>query len=145
MPDLPLDFSAYPQPEWNTPESVPSALAHALQASSKSTSLSARNELLYALGNNHAGTYYPIVLAVMPHLSAIVRGGEPWPRWTVIEAMIDLVSSFMPESGHETFQGFPVTTALREHMITLRPCLITLAASDSIASKSAQDLLNCIE
>lgn len=145
MPDNSVDFSGYPQPEWNGPDSVEVALNLVIQAHDEESSSSAYNKLLYAVGNNHAGTYYPVALAVMPSLEAIVRGGKPWPQRTVLEALIDLFSSFEPEPGYDTFHGVSLAEALREHITTFKPCLASLAAGSDITAKSAQDLQKCLD
>lgn len=134
------DFTAYPQPEWNRADSVAVALERVVRAHDKETSVSAYDDLLYALGNNHAGTYYPVVLAVMPSIEKILRSGKPWPQHTALEALIDLIVSFAPEPGHETFRGVSVSRALRDHIIALKPCLDALVTDNDMATKSVQEL-----
>src|SRR4051812_49042417 len=145
MPAELVDCSAYPQPDWNGPESVSIALEHVVRARDAESSSFAYNRLLYALGNNHAGTYYPVVLAVMPYFEAILCRGEPWSQRTVLETLIDLCTSFMPDPGHETFQGVSLSTMLRERIIDLKPHLAPLATGNSVTTKSAQDLLDCLD
>jgi hypothetical protein len=48
-----IPWSEYAQPEWNKPDSVVDALAGVVRADGR-----ACDSLLYAVGNNHAGTYY---------------------------------------------------------------------------------------
>jgi hypothetical protein len=138
-----IDFSIYPQPEWNGPQSVSTALELVIQARDKESSNSAYDRLLYAVGNNHAGTYFPVILAVMPHLETILHRGEPWAQRTVLEALIDLFSSFVPE--HETFEGVSISPVLRERISALKPHLAPLATGNPITSKSAKDLLDCLD
>lgn len=139
------DFTAYPQPEWNRPDSISVALARVVQAHDKETSISAYNDFLYALGNNHAGTYYPVVLAVMPSIETILLSGKPWPQHTILEALIDLVSSFTPQPGYETFRGVSVSHALRYRIIALKACLESLPTDNDIVTKSVQELQACLE
>jgi hypothetical protein len=73
----PETFSAYPQPERNTPETVSRALERVTLSRNIESSRLAYERLLGALGNGHAGVYHPVVLAVMPHLESILLSGEP--------------------------------------------------------------------
>lgn len=141
---LPADLRANPQPEWNTPESVSTALEDVIKTCDEKSSSLAYNRLLYAVGNNHAGTYFPIILAVMPCLESILRAGERWPQRTVIQILIDLFSSFVPEPGWETFNGVSLRATLRERIIPLKSYVIPLCKDDSVASKCAQDFLKCL-
>jgi hypothetical protein len=97
-----VEWASFPQPEWNRPGAVPAALLAIASASSDSEARSAYNRLLFATGNNHAGTYYPVVLEVIPFLGEIWLHGELFPRLCTLDALIDLTGSFVPERGHET-------------------------------------------
>jgi hypothetical protein len=89
------------QPPSNARDEVANAL-RALSVASPETSDKTYSRMLYALGNNHAGTYYPVALAVVPFLGAILREGGPEARLRALDVMIDLVGSFRPEPGFET-------------------------------------------
>src|ERR1700683_5701702 len=93
----------YAQPEWNTETSVADALANVGESNDSDSSERACNKLLYAVGNNHAGTYYPVLVAVTPFMDEILRIGHPWSVRTVLSVLIDLLSSFEPAPGYETF------------------------------------------
>jgi hypothetical protein len=137
------DCAVYPQPEWNGPHSLSDALTSVAQACDKESSLRAYNDLLYAIGNNHAGTYYPVVLAVIPKVDEILLVGKAWPQYTVLEVLIDLCSCFQPELGHEAFQGEPLSLALRECVLSLKAHIELVANGTGIAADSARELLDC--
>lgn len=145
MPDDLADYHAYPQPEWNGADSVSAAVGNVMQAHDEKSSSSAYNRLLHALGNNHAGTYFPVVLAAMPALEKILRSGKPWPQRTVLEALIDLLTSFQPDPAHGTLQGASLSAALRERILALKPLLGSLSTDNSMTNKSVQDLLHCLD
>lgn len=145
MPDEFSDHDAYPQPQWNGPGSVSAALQEVMRARDVESSAAAYNELLQVLGNNHAGTYFPVVLAVMPALEKILQSGKPWPQRTVLEALIDLLTSFHPDPAHESFKGASLSAALRERILALKPLLGSLSSDNPMTNKSAQDLLRCLE
>lgn len=144
MPDELADYDAYPQPEWNGPGSVSAAMEDVMQAHDEQSSSSAYNRLLYAVGNNHAGSYFPVVLAVMPGLEEILRSGKSWPQHAVLEALIDLLTSFQPDPAHGIFQGASLSAALRERIRALKPLLGTLTTDNPMTNKSAHDLLHCL-
>jgi len=60
--------------------------------------------MLYALGNNHAGTYYPIVVPTLAFLAQIVAQCGPFAREAALEVLVDLLA-FQPEPGHELSNG----------------------------------------
>jgi len=95
------------QPSWNSRDEV----CHAIRGLALATGESgdaAYSRMLYALGNNHAGTYFPVVLAVIPFLGEILRERHcaSTARARTLDVLIDLVASFEPEPGFES-----VTTA----------------------------------
>jgi len=72
------NFDTFPQPEWNTSGSIALALESLRNAHDQSSSNKAYDRFLYAVGNDHAGTYYPIVLATLPELKQLHIGGGFW-------------------------------------------------------------------
>ncbi len=104
LDDVP--WAEYAQPAGNTGLTVPSAL-RALADAFAGTDASAPDRwgpchrFLYALGNNHAGTYFPVILPALPFLGELLRG-PPVARGRALDVLIDLIGSFIPEPGHET-------------------------------------------
>jgi hypothetical protein len=139
------DLSAYTEPEWNRPDSIAEAFASAMRASDAASSSTAYNLLLYALGNNHAGTYYSVALGVLPVMQRVLLDGSPWAQRTVLEALIDLCGSFRPEPGHETYRGQPLAELIRHTLRGYVSVIESLARDEGIAAKSAKDLLDALE
>jgi hypothetical protein len=140
----------YAQPEWNTETTVAEALSSVCEVSDSTSSSAAYDKLLYAVGNNHAGTYYPVVLAIMPLLDELLCVGGPWSVRTVLEALIDLSGSFQPEPGYQVTKdlaGNPQELAhmFKESVRRLRPSLEHLAAGGQFNSESAKELLNGLD
>ena len=138
----------YPQPEWNIETSVADALVSVCQASDGNSSSAAYDKLLYAVGNNHAGTYYPVLLAVMPFLEEVLRLGEPWPTRTVLCTLGDLFGTFQPEVGHESATHFPgncgVAQAFSQSVLKLSPILGTIARSCEFNAELATEILGLV-
>jgi hypothetical protein len=141
----PLDFSHFPQPETNDPGSVEAALEALWTADDESTAVEAYDAFLWAIGNNHAGTFYPVVLAVLPEIEQILMNGGSWAQRATIEALIDLGGSFGPEQGHETYLGGSVQETLRAFIHSMRDHLVPLAVGDDARAKSALDLIELID
>ena len=141
--DLP-SFEDFPQPEWNSASSISEALASATSAQNKQQSSNAYDLLLYALGNNHAGTYYPVALPVLSSLEVILRNGSPWSQHAVLNVLLELTGSFEPESGHEDFAGAPLATSIFSKVVSMCSAIEYIAQGNSIASASASDLLEQI-
>jgi hypothetical protein len=108
-----VQWSNFPQPHWNQPGDVPRALRAVASASDEATATEARHRLLFAIGNNHAGTYWPVVLPVVPFVGEIVEGGALLPRLCCLQVLIDLVGSFVPSPDHEIDEHGPLAPAVQ--------------------------------
>jgi len=141
------------QPTWNLPDTVPSSLVVLASCASEATSRDAYNRVLYALGNNHAGTYYPVVLSALPFLGKILECGGNWARIAALDILIDLSASFEPEPGFEivtTSSGEPMelSNLLRERTADLRGVVRKIAAGGAAGDREralAMELLNYLE
>jgi hypothetical protein len=140
----PLPFEDYPQPEWNSASSVSDALAYADSAQSKEQSSKAYELLLHALGNDHAGTYYPAALPVLSSLEVILHNGSPWSQHAALNVLLELTGSFEPELGYENFAGAPLVKSIFAKVVNMAPAIQNIAQGSSIASASATELLEQI-
>jgi hypothetical protein len=139
----------YAQPEWNTETSVSDALSSVMEATDSDSSSAAYNKLLYAVGNNHAGTYYPVLVAVTPFMEELLLMGNPWSVRTVLNALIDLLASFEPAPGYETFRnqaGNPQSLAdsFKESVHRLRPSVERIVAGCEFNAKIARELISLL-
>ena len=141
----PINFNSYPQPEWNASNSVIGALEVLQQAHNKKSSDEAYGRFLSAVGNDHAGTYYPVVLAVLPQIEKVLNTGGVWAKRAGLEALIDLGGSFIPEPGHEFHCDVSVKEALQAAIRSMRPVVAPLMKSDTSISKIASDLIELID
>lgn len=141
----PLNISQFPQPESNSSGSVEAALDALRHAQDESTANEAYDAFLWAMGNNHAGTFYPVVLAVLPEIEQILTNGKAWAQRAVIESLIDLGGSFVPEEGYENYLGASVQEALNAFIHSMRHHIAPLANGNDARAKSAVDLLELID
>lgn len=57
-----IDWVKYSGPEYYNPENLIEALLHLITYDKSKAKNGLDNKVLYSLGNNHAGTYYPAIL-----------------------------------------------------------------------------------
>jgi len=141
----PLNLDHFPQPESNDFGSVDASLEALWTAHDESTAVEAYDAFLWAMGNNHAGTFYPVILGVLPEIEKTLVSGKPWAQRATIEALIDLGGSFIPEEGYETYLGGSVQETLKAFVHSMRRHIAPLAAGDDARAKSAIDLLELID
>jgi hypothetical protein len=123
------------QPSWNKPATVPESIRGLAAATSEHGALGAYNDFLYAVGNNHAGTYFPVVVQTLPFLEEILRHGGARAREVTLDVLVDLTGSFQPELT----EGAAELRALVRHDVARFADVIkALAASASPESKTYQ-------
>jgi len=142
---MPLpDLGKFPQPEWNDSGSVVAALDALRNARDEPTAHEAYDEFLFAVGNNHAGTFYPVVLGVLPELEQILLHGNAWAQRATMESLIDLGGTFVPEPGYESYLGASVQETLHAFIQSLRRHVEPLTSGSDARARSAADLLELI-
>jgi hypothetical protein len=129
-----IDWSSFAQP--TTPDRVPAALQRLASAKTKEQGVVGYNAALYAFGNGHAGTYYPVVIPAVPFLGELLRCGSDVVREAVLDVLIELVGSFWPEPGFTTIRDPDgrernLLHALHEAVVALRADITTGAVPDT--------------
>ncbi|WP_157572794.1 hypothetical protein [Nevskia soli] len=120
------------------PESIDAAVAACAKACTEESSKRACDALLWAAGNNHAGTYGPSALTLVDGLEPVINSSAPWAQRAALEAMIDLYGSFESESGEQ------LARELRQRIASLEPEVIAISKSSSVAAPSALALLELL-
>jgi len=139
-----ISWDDLPQPEWNDPGEVPNALLALAAIANQRDAHAAYNRFLYALGNNHAGTYYPVALWAIPFLGPLLATGISIVRETVLDILIDLTGSFVAESEFKKARGpsgseLRLDVGVRQVVASLRTEIQACNASEPIDSR-ARDL-----
>jgi len=110
------------RPSWNGMDELSCALRD-LSRTTQADGDETYHRMLYAVGNNHAGTYHPMVLAAVPSLGAILRDGGVTARLRTLEVLIDLIGSFEPEPAFEVIEtaagDLPLKGALKDKVLGL--------------------------
>jgi hypothetical protein len=133
----------FAQPEWNDSDSIALALQRLRDAHDEASALEAHDQFLWAVGDNHAGTYFPVVLATLAQVEQLLVDGSFWAQRAAMESLIDLCGSFVPQD--ESDAGLAVRDALRSAVHAMRPRLLPLATGDDARSASAAELIELID
>ena len=133
-----IPWERFPQPEWNRPDTVPEALQLLASVDDQILARRVYDTVLYALGNNHAGTVYPVALPALPFIRSIAASGRIWARHTAFDILIELCR-FEPEPGYETIiqadqSQVRLADALRHEIAQVR--VIAEHARDDAATPS---------
>jgi hypothetical protein len=107
-----VDWTSFAQPPWNQPGDVPSAV-EALAATQDADDFGAYHRFLFAIGNSHAGTFFPVVEPTIPFLMDILANGPPAARLRTLDVLVDLLGSFEPERGSESLTSPEGTRSVR--------------------------------
>jgi hypothetical protein len=144
------DWARFPGPALYRPAEIPASL-RALASATAQTSKAAYDRFLFAIGNNHAGTLYPVAPACVPFLLGILANGTEWARWTALEVLIDALG-FTAEPRFATVTREGATIHVEDAFVNAaragRELFARLAADDAVRSdvrKSAADLCNGLE
>lgn len=97
------DCAEFPGPRWYEPKSVPHALALLRSVRSEADAQSAYNRVLFAIGNNHAGSLYPIAAAAVYDILQIIAEQSGWSRSAALTILEELLR-FAPEPDFATFR-----------------------------------------
>lgn len=125
------DWERFPGPKYYSPDEARIALRRLAAAGTEEEAQEAYHAVLFGVGNNHQGTFYPAVIAAIPLLVQMSVSGSPWTRWGALEVLTDLATSFEAEPGYETFDGRRINPV--EILAT------TMADGGLVAANVAQD------
>jgi len=139
-----LNLAGYPQPSSNGRSAIVDALNRVLEADNADSFDDTYNQFLHAIGNNHAGTYYPVALAVIPVLGDILQIGSAHAQSWVLNVLIDLCGPFVPEFEHRYFRDEPLQRLLIRSVAKLLPVIQPLTASDCTVAEDARELVGLI-
>ncbi len=96
------DWSTFPGPKYYEPSTVEPALRALACASSEEEATDANNRVLFAVGNNHAGTLYPAAVAAGPEIVEVTLRGSGWAQHAAFEVLVEGVV-FDVEQGFDDF------------------------------------------
>jgi len=144
-----VELSQRQRPRDSRPGEVAAALTALAFAESDGAATDAYHRFLFAVGNDHCGSYFPIVLDAVPYLGEILAAGTPRVRARTLDVLIDLVGSFGPDAEIESqdeFRPGDLPMLLKASVENLRPIIESLTEGTAAPDVQAlaKDLLGCL-
>jgi hypothetical protein len=135
-----VDWAAYaipPSPRGYEPERVPSAFRRLLAVSNWGQAATAYGQMLFAVGNNHAGYLYPAAVPAASLLARTVRERSGWTRWAAMEILIEFLSFGVDRQKFTDPAGVPVQTkeAILRAVLEIHENLERLGAARSVGAR----------
>lgn len=97
------NWKAYEGPKYFKPHKLVDALLNLVQLRREDYKWDTYNEILFAIGNNHAGTYYPAILAALPLLIKLLKTSKREAvRNCIFEIFSEWYYSFTAEVGADS-------------------------------------------
>lgn len=137
------NWREYAGPSDYDPEAVESALRSIDDVVDERSMRAAYNRVLFAVGNNHAGTLYPAALPAMARVAEHLRSEGPWVRRAAGEILVELLAF----EFHPDFAPLPMDGAVAAKLLRLRPFKMAIIRarervdSDDYAADVFDDLL----
>jgi hypothetical protein len=103
-----LDWKQYCGPEYYEPIKVAPALLDLLNLENPAEANSVGDNVLFSIGNNHAGTYYPVILSALDIIISIEQEASDSVRRICAQAILDDLSCFEldPDLGSFSDKSF---------------------------------------
>ncbi len=95
-----IDWPSYAGPDYYDYKSVPVTLRRLILLNEENNFDSVYNSVLFAIGNNHCGSYYPAIIDALPIIFTVATTGDSEiSRNCALLILTDLYRSFCPEIG----------------------------------------------
>lgn len=147
-----IDWAAFPGPVEYVPAAVPAAFELMRRATNEREANAAYHAMLFAIGNDHRGTLYPVAVAALPEIIQLTHAAAPWTRWAAVQILTDCLTSFEPEPGFEVVtlangQLVDVQTTVRAQITSsVRNLRSNLdSESDAAVRNALMELVEAIE
>ena len=96
-----IDWTKYSGPKYYDPLKARDAMLKLVVLSEESQNNATYNEVLFAIGNNHGGTYYPAIQGALKIITSVALSHEvEVARNCALEILIDIYASFDAEVDH---------------------------------------------
>jgi hypothetical protein len=105
-----IEWGAFPGPKYFRPADIPKVVCRLASATDQAQLEGIASACLFAFGNNHAGTLYPVAPHVVPFLAWFVAHGSAAAR-SASFAILDDAASFVGDAES------PTTTDRAGHLV----------------------------
>lgn len=145
-----FDWSIYSGPDYYEPKNVPLALLELINLENEEDNNAVYNSVLSAVGNNHGGTYYPVIERAIKYIIGTALGSEfEVARNCSLNMLIDLYATFDAEICKYTKITFEdLEKVVSNEIEEIKPELISILNYSKESSRNkelASDLLACID
>jgi len=136
-----INWNNYAQPEWNNPTSVIDALGSVARCHDGKSSQAAYDDLMFSIGNNHAGSYFPVAVPAISILGDFIAGNNSWALGVALSVLDDYSHSFYPDAAYALMPDPDGTSqsledSMKHALSTIHPLLKGIMAKDSKFSES---------
>ena len=115
------DWNQFSGPEYYKPDEVAPALLSLLELDKSSHANEVGDNILYALGNNHAGTYYPVIFAALDLIISIEKDAPDSVIRICAKAILNDLSCFEPDPDLGDYEDHSLTEILEFAQRKLEP------------------------
>ena len=115
------DWEKYDGPEYYKPNEVAPALLSLLTLQESAYANDVGDRVLNALGNNHAGTYYPAILSALDIIISVEREAPDSVRKICAKAILNDLSCFEPEPDLGNYKSHSLADILKIAQRKLEP------------------------
>jgi hypothetical protein len=133
---------------WNLEPEVAKSIAELRQIQTREQASlrgnSADSRFHNAVGHDHSGAYYPVVLTSLDPLEEILQKGSAWARFVVVNILFNLYCSFYPVTG-DLLQDKVLGEELQTRIARLVPVFRSLSQADEPDAQTARELVEAIE
>lgn len=133
-----INWTQYSGPEYYNAEKVPEALCELAHLDKQENLNETYNMVLNAIGNNHSGTYYPVVVDAIDFIiDTALNNDSEVARNCALDMMTDLYCTFSPELGSYNCLSFDeVERAVTSQIEFVLDKLETLCISNSESTRN---------
>jgi len=146
-------WSNYAGPTYYEPTEVIEALIALITLDREDLNQATYDKVLFAIGNNHAGTYYPVIEKALTYIINVARhSASEVARNCSFAVLIDLYASFEPELGsYNKITADELENKVKKAIESMQDSLRAIRHSISESDRNKQlvsallDLINEVE
>ena len=138
-------WDSYPRPSYIKVCRVPEALRALYYADEKDDSKDVADQLSWAVGNDHCGSYYPVLLGALPFIEDVLRNGGIRSKSIALCFLYNILGHVLDQDcgGFTNSSGnsVDIDAEFRSCMAGLRPLLLDMVQHEDKMSNLARALL----